>query len=128
MCFIITLKNWKVIFIENFQLSSPEHDKILSKLMHLADLDDNGIIDEYDLIRNTEASDLMKDYFTKSQKNFLTKGDIVALIPELKDLEDLVEKLESCLSNEPCDSFLLNIKKLAIVTFFIFFCPFVVIL
>jgi len=89
--------------------------------MHLADLDDNGIIDEYDLIRNTEASDLMKDYFTKSQKNFLTKGDIVALIPELKDLEDLVEKLESCLSNEPCDSFLLNIKKLAIVTFFIFF-------
>ena len=87
--------------------------------MHLADLDANGTIDEYDLISNTGASDLMKGYFKKSQNNFLTKEDIFALIPELGDLKDLVKKLELCLSSAACDSFLLNIKKLAIVTFYL---------
>ena len=91
-----------------YKVKSPEHEKLLDKLMHLADLDNNGTIDEEELIHNETAATLLENYFKRVNKNFLTKADIVELLPELKDLENLVKKLESCLSDAEYDPFLLN--------------------
>lgn len=105
-------------------MRSPEHEELLIKLMHLVDLDDNGTIDQYELSYNAEATNLMHGYFNEVQKNFLTRADIVELIPELKELSDLIKKLELCLSNEEYDPLLVNKKKLSSVTFSLF-CSFI---
>tara|TARA_B110000881_G_C18525137_1_gene489863 strand:- start:653 stop:964 length:312 start_codon:yes stop_codon:yes gene_type:complete len=86
------------------------HEELLDKLMHLSDLDENGTIDKYELTHNAKASNLLENYFSKVDRDFLTKKDIVELIPELKVLQDLVKELESCLSQASYDPFLRNIK------------------
>ena len=78
--------------------------------MKLADLDDNGTIDKEELTYNTKAYSLLKDYYNKVDRDFLTKGDIVELIPELKILKNLVKELKGCLSQASYDPYLRNMK------------------
>ena len=78
--------------------------------MKLADLDDNGTIDKEELTYNTNAFNLLEEYYNKVDRDFLTKGDIVELIPELKVLKNLVKKLKGCLSQAPYDPYLRNMK------------------
>ena len=87
--------------------------------MHLADLDENGTIDKEELVANKRAFNLLSDSFEKVNRNFLTKGDIVKLIPEIQALKKLVDDLASCLSNAKYDPFLLNrkIKPVRICTY-----------
>ena len=96
------------------------YEKVLDKLMHLADLDENGTIDKYELTHNLKASSVLEKYFnqTEPRRDFLTKGDIVELIPELQVLENLVEELKSCLSGASYDLFLSN-KKMKPVRVFL---------
>ena len=78
--------------------------------MKLADLDDNGTIDKEELTYNTKAFNLLEDYYNKVNRAFLTKGDIVELIPELKILKNLVKELKGCLSQASYDPYLRNMK------------------
>jgi hypothetical protein len=91
-------------------LRSPEHEELLNELMKLADLDDNGTIDKEELTYNKKAYSLLKDYYNKVDRDFLTKGDIVELIPELKNLKNLVKQLKGCLSHASYDPYLRNMK------------------
>ena len=83
--------------------------------MHLTDLDQNGSIEKEELEHNAEVKQILQDYFTKAEKNALARVDIVNLIPELADLENLVNKLEKNLSYASYDPLLRNIKKIACV-------------
>ena len=88
--------------------------------MHLADLDENGTIDKDELAHSTKASSLLEGFYYKVDREFLTRSDIVDLIPELKVLETLVEEMSTCLSNAPSyDPFLINIKIRPVSFFFL---------
>ena len=90
---------------------NPEYEKVLENLMQLADIDGNGAIEKEELIHNRKASNLLGSYFEKIDGEFLTREIIVDLIPEIESLTNLVEELESCLSYESPDPYLMN-KKL----------------
>ena len=99
------------LLIKFIILRSPEHEKLLNKLMHLADLDENGTIDKDELVHSKGASSLLKCFYDTVGRDFLTRSDIAELIPELEILETVVKELATCLSNAPSyDPFLINIK------------------
>ena len=108
------------IYLLILSLRSPEHIQLLDKLMHLADLDENGSIDKDELTHSTKALSLLEKYYDEVDKDFLTKEDMAKLIPELNVLEDLVNELETCLSSAVYDPFLRN-RKMKPVNFFIYF-------